>query len=90
MSAALESQLLIPPSPHGGPAVLRDEQSNNVLAVYSSPRYLPAGSGRPQRWALKELLSVLPGLRVLVNPGGQVGADMRGDHLVQMFTSSPG
>lgn len=90
LSAALESELLILPAPDGGPAVLRDEQGNNVLAVYSSPRYLPAGAGTPDRWALKELLSALPGLLVLVNPGGQVGVDLRGEHLVQLATSDPG
>ncbi|WP_053734625.1 type VII secretion system-associated protein [Nocardia sp. NRRL S-836] len=90
LSAALESELLVPPAPDGGLAVLRDEQGNNVLAVYSSPRYLPADAGTPERWALKELLSALPGLLVLVNPGGRVGADLVGDHLVQLFTGSTG
>ncbi|MET8759687.1 hypothetical protein [Lentzea sp. NPDC004782] len=61
-----------------------------MLAVYSSPRQLPAGVGTPDRWALEELLPALPGLLVLVNPGGQVGADLRGEHLVQLATAQPG
>ncbi|HUQ59925.1 type VII secretion system-associated protein, partial [Lentzea sp.] len=90
LSAALESELLILPAPDGSLAVLRDDQGNHVLAVYSSPRYLPAGAGTPGRWALKDLLSALPGLLVVVNPGGQVGADLRGEHLVQLATAQPG
>jgi hypothetical protein len=60
-----------------------------VLALYSSPRYLPPGDYRPGGIVLKNLLSLLPGLQVLINPGGKVGVDLRGDQLAQMLTGQP-
>jgi hypothetical protein len=89
MSAALESMLLAQPGPDGNLAIARDAQGNDVLALYSSPRYLPPGDYRPGGIVLKNLLSLLPGLQVLINPGGKVGVDLRGDQLAQMLTGQP-
>ncbi|WP_330272819.1 hypothetical protein OG205_39000 [Lentzea sp. NBC_00516] len=90
MSAALESQLLAQPGPDGNLAIARDVNGNGVLALYSSPRHLPPGDYRPGGITLKDVLSVLPGVQVLVNPGGAVGVDFKGDDLVAMFTGRPG
>jgi hypothetical protein len=65
----------------GAPEILLDARGNRVLPVYSSPRHLPPGV-EPGRVSLRSLLPVLPGVLVLVNAGGAVGADIRGEHLV--------
>ncbi|GLY53393.1 hypothetical protein [Lentzea sp. NBRC 102530] len=90
MSAALESPLLAQPGPDGNLLIARDVHGNNVVALYSSPRYLPPGDYRPGDVVLKNLLSQLPGLLVLINPGGAVGIDFKGDDLAQMLTGRPG
>ncbi|WP_199442808.1 SseB family protein [Umezawaea beigongshangensis] len=67
----------------GDPEILLDAQGNRVLPVYSSFRHLPPDV-QPGQVSLRSLLSVLPGVLVLVNAGGAVGADIRGEHLAQV------
>ncbi|MEU3647784.1 hypothetical protein AB0E59_30660 [Lentzea sp. NPDC034063] len=90
MSAALESMLLAQPGPDGNLAIAQDVNGNNILALYSSPRHLPPGDYQPGGIVLKKIGTVLPGLQVLVNPGGAVGVDIRGDDLVRMLAGRPG
>lgn len=84
LAPALDTEFWTVPAPDGGPMIVRDAEGNHVLAVYSSSRYLPPDTDTPERLVLRPMLSVLAGVLVVVNAGGQVGVDMRGEHLAEV------
>ncbi|MCG8919861.1 hypothetical protein L6E12_29235 [Actinokineospora sp. PR83] len=79
--AALDHEFLIGLAPDGNLAVLVAPTGARVLPAYSAPRHVPEGTpARPM--SLRSLLTVLPGVTVLVNPGGSLGIDLVGDQVV--------
>ncbi|OLR92912.1 type VII secretion system-associated protein [Actinokineospora bangkokensis] len=85
LRAALDTDFLVGTAPGGGIAILQAPDGRNVLPVYSSPKYVPAGP-EPQRTPLRALLPLLRDVTVVVNPGGIIGIDLPGDALLATTT----
>ncbi|WP_146107933.1 glycohydrolase toxin TNT-related protein [Actinokineospora auranticolor] len=81
--AFLQSTFILEPDSTGNPRIATNATGTRLLAVYSSPRYVPQNAPRVIQAEGRALARAVSGTTVIVNPGADFGIKLPGDDLVR-------
>ncbi|GAA2695398.1 hypothetical protein GCM10010428_75230 [Actinosynnema pretiosum subsp. pretiosum] len=82
LPVVLGSRLILETNGNGGLRLGVDGLGRRFLAVYSAPGHVPEGAQAVRETTGRELVGVLAGVVLVVNPGGVLGIELPGDDLV--------
>ncbi|MGH3860816.1 TNT domain-containing protein [Actinokineospora sp.] len=85
LPAVLDSPFQLETDGAGGLRIGVDGQGRQFLAVYSSPRYLPPNANAPMQAQGEGLVGALPGVTLVINPGGEMSIELPGDDVVATY-----
>ena len=82
LTATLDANLVVETDGQGNLRIGVTGDGRRFLAVWTAPGHLPQDAASPMQTTGRELVPVLAGTLLLINPGGQLGVELPGDDLI--------
>ncbi|MFD4672008.1 SseB family protein [Lentzea sp. NPDC058450] len=87
LTATLDARLIAETDGQGNLRIGVTQDGRRFLAVWTAPGHLPPDAAAPMETTGRELLPVLAGVVLVINPGGAVGVELPGDDLIAASTA---
>lgn len=82
LTATLDATLIAETDGQGNLRIGVTRDGRRFLAVWTAPGHLPQDAASPMQTTGRELVPILAGTLLLINPGGQLGVELPGDDLI--------
>ncbi|MGI5505014.1 SseB family protein [Lentzea sp. CA-135723] len=82
LPATLDSRLIAETDGQGNLRIGVTQDGRRFLAVWTAPGHLPPQASTPMETTGRELVPVLAGTTLVINPGGVLGVELPGDDLI--------